>query len=762
MRLAAARRQNTYKTTFAEDVFMRTVLLSIFSLWIGAVSVWAADTTWTGAAGDGLWVTAGNWSNGVPPKNPTVTGNINIGYVAASPIITIRAQDSIDCGSETVRPTDLHGPNWGATLNIDGGTLIHRGFVMAPVASAENARSIINVRNGGQLSAVNLCLGDNWWFVAPYVTMNVYDNSKVTVSDYLWLGGYLNLYGGTVDITNGFNMAANTAGQGLTCLDIWEGTLILRRQDLSANVPDWIAAGYLKAYGTTPGSRGGGTIVVDTTTVPGGMILTAVPPLCAREPDPQPQNIDGSVGTLISQTQTEVTLNWKAGVDPNEILAVNPKILVHYIWLGESESELACIGQVAHTDWTNPEVSYVVTVAEGRTYYWSIEEGLNNGSGQPYSAGDPNNIAGPIWSFTAKGAVPLILSQPVNTIAEPDAVFSIIANDVAGSYQWFKAGEPDIPLTDNGIYAGTTTNTLTVRSATVAEEGQYYCIAYNGLTPSAPSAKAWLWTKRLMGHWKFDGNLLDSAPLSVPGAAAHNGMMAGGGIGAAAYGSGIDGEAIVFSNTADYAAIENPEFFNFYPLGFTISYWYKERSAVGWRLPVSKLDAGSAGWLFGVDKATRNQTVFFFESANDAAYWADGNPDIELDDGQWHMITAVYDPQTTSYTIYTDGDNNETIVLDLTGHPLPAAPISIGGRETENSVDGAIDDVRIYSYPLTAVQIAQLYVDFEPDKYVCMEDAEEPLTAFDLNKDCMVNLADFALFAAQWLECQRYPQSACD
>lgn len=163
-----------------------------------------------------------------------------------------------------------------------------------------------------------------------------------------------------------------------------------------------------------------------------------------------------------------------------------------------------------------------------------------------------------------------------------------------------------------------------------------------------------------------------------------------------------------------------------------------------------------------MDKATRNQTVFFFESANDAAYWAEGNPDIELDDGQWHMITAVYDPQTTSYTIYTDGDNNETIVLDLTGHPLPASPISIGGRETENSVDGAIDDVRIYSYPLTAVQIAQLYVDFEHDKYVCMEEAENPLTAFDLNKDCMVNLADLALFAAQWLECQRYPQSACD
>jgi hypothetical protein len=265
-----------------------------------------------------------------------------------------------------------------------------------------------------------------------------------------------------------------------------------------------------------------------------------------------------------------------------------------------------------------------------------------------------------------------------------------------------------------------------------------------------------------MGHWKFDGNLLDSVSASVPGAPAHDGIMAGGGTGVDSYGAGIDGNAIVFANTADYVEIPEPDFFNFYPLGFTVSFWYKENAAVGWRLPVSKLDAGTAGWLFGVDKSWRNQAVFFFESDNDSAYWADGNANVELDDGQWHLITAVYDPQTTSYTIYTDGDNNETIVLDISEAPLAAAPLSIGGRQTELSIDGAIDDVRIYSYPLTPVEIADLYVNFEPSKFVCMEDPEDPLTAFDLNGDCQVDLTDFALFAAQWLECQRYPQSACN
>jgi len=32
-------------------------------------------------------------------------------------------------------------------------------------------------------------------------------------------------------------------------------------------------------------------------------------------------------------------------------------------------------------------------------------------------------------------------------------------------------------------------------------------------------------------------------------------------------------------------------------------------------------------------------------------------------------------------------------------------------------------------------------------------DAEHPYPAFDLNKDCRVDLADLALFLAHWLEC---------
>jgi hypothetical protein len=126
------------------------------------------------------------------------------------------------------------------------------------------------------------------------------------------------------------------------------------------------------------------------------------------------------------------------------------------------------------------------------------------------------------------------------------------------------------------------------------------------------------------------------------------------------------------------------------------------------------------------------------------------------------MSAAVYNPDPNTYTIFTDGDENESIVYDLANNPLPEAPLSIGGRITESSIDGFIDDVRIYSYPRTPLQIAQDYVAVETDAWVCVEDSEDPLGAYDLNGDCKVNLADFAEFASNWLKCQRYPASGCE
>jgi hypothetical protein len=157
-------------------------------------------------------------------------------------------------------------------LDINGGSLTQQspGFVFAPIADAGN-HGVINVKNGGYLEVQELLLGDNWWFTGhAYVDLNVYDTSTVKARGWNWLGGHINLYDGTVDIGGNINM--DVAGVGYAKIDIMDGTLIVRGGDISANVAAWIAAGQLSAFG------GAGNIIVDTTTIPGGTMITAVIP----------------------------------------------------------------------------------------------------------------------------------------------------------------------------------------------------------------------------------------------------------------------------------------------------------------------------------------------------------------------------------------------------------------------------------------------------------------------------------------------------
>jgi len=71
--------------------------------------------------------------------------------------------------------------------------------------------------------------------------------------------------------------------------------------------------------------------------------------------------------------------------------------------------------------------------------------------------------------------------------------------------------------------------------------------------------------------------------------------------------------------------------------------------------------------------------------------------------------------------------------------------------------EGLIDDVRIYSYPQGAYEIATAYTDFEDEATVCVE----PVPG-DLNDDCVINTGDAAIAALNWLRCNLIPTSACD
>lgn len=248
------------------------VVLVALSLAGNAVAV-----TWTGAGSDDLWSNPFNWDTGTPPQDGDGSVSLNANNDAGNDLAVIDSSTNVTVNLE------IYGPEWGMHLDINGGSLtqIHtsdpdpwNGFVFAPVADAD-AHSTIDVHNGGNLHVQEMLIGDNWWFSGhPYVDLTVSDTSTVFANGWCWLGGKMNLEGGTVDIGGAMNVAT---ANGYAGIDIEDGTLIIRNRfadgrDLAAEAADWYANGYLTGFGGT------GLINIDTTTITDGVVITATIP----------------------------------------------------------------------------------------------------------------------------------------------------------------------------------------------------------------------------------------------------------------------------------------------------------------------------------------------------------------------------------------------------------------------------------------------------------------------------------------------------
>ncbi|KPJ66347.1 MAG: hypothetical protein AMJ43_08390 [Coxiella sp. DG_40] len=247
-----------------KKILLLVVMLTLVSSASGAVFY-----SWTGAAGDGLWSTADNWFPAGPP--PHDSGNVGLSDSTYGWTITIPAGYTADCTFGEDYGT-IFGPEWGMKLDISG-SLTYKWYIAPVQNDPSGPRSEINMYSGSSIyGAEGIAIGDNWWFSAPYVTMNMYDGSSVDIN-WLWVGGHLNLYGGTMDVSGGVEMSVNVEDY-LTKVDIWTGTLILPA-DFTDEVEDWIERGILLAYGCTPGNSP--LIIIDTEINPGRTTVTAVP-----------------------------------------------------------------------------------------------------------------------------------------------------------------------------------------------------------------------------------------------------------------------------------------------------------------------------------------------------------------------------------------------------------------------------------------------------------------------------------------------------
>ena len=428
-----------------------------------------------------------------------------------------------------------------------------------------------------------------------------------------------------------------------------------------------------------------------------------------------------------------IVLNWSAGEDPNG--ANPPDVTGLNVYLGTDPANMALINSSPLA----PATAQITTGAllKDALYYWRVDTLLSDGG----------VVTGYSWQFKTELSLAQVdSSYPVDFWASEnaDASFTVMAVDPLGGtlkYQWFydpntlSTGDETI-LIDGDDYSGAKTDTLTVLSATVLDEGSYYCEVSNASGKPVASNPARLIIKQLVGHWPFDGNANDIAGNNtgiVEGTPDWQTGLVGSGCAA------FDGPPDGIHMKTDALNSDN----------WTISIWeYSLTSVI------------NNGYIIASGNPTGNESLYLRRSSDGANYTSSLGSFGPVVRDQWHLNTIVYDINTRVYTWYLDGEPLASITGGFAGFDTW---LYVGGLKVHPDGDesgyfvGRFDDLRLYNYAMDAYEVAELYTDVMSDQVICVANPQGDISGPEGTPDCIVDLYDIAALSGNWLGCNLYP-----
>lgn len=186
-----------------------------------------------------------------------------------------------------------------------------------------------------------------------------------------------------------------------------------------------------------------------------------------------------------------------------------------------------------------------------------------------------------------------------------------------------------------------------------------------------------------------------------------------------AWSNGASGKisgSIDLDGTDDYFQIVDGTVNDMYDThDFSISMWINRQSSNTDDVLVSKrnnFSAVSTGYAMQIDAT--NDVLFAEISDNTDEYSITGSTAITA--SGWHHIVWVFDQDDeTITTLYVDGKQDEASssgTIANVGDSVNGFPFRIGahaGGTPADYLDGMVDDVRLFRYPLSAAQVRQLY-----------------------------------------------------
>ncbi len=311
-------------------------------------------------------------------------------------------------------------------------------------------------------------------------------------------------------------------------------------------------------------------------------------------------------------------------------------------------------------------------------------------------------------------------------------------------YAWYRSADAIVDASDT-LIAGEVGDTLTIDDVQVANEDYYYCIASNVGGGSA-SRVARLGITRKVAHWSLDaavsGQYQDGSGNNHHAAAAGTPAFVSG----ASQDSG-NGVLIDPDNGWADAGTWNPS----HATGeLTVAGWLKWNGPVVPALPQIILSKRT-NWSPPSDMMWQ----FAISGLNRLYIKRNGDPGPTMIPtmtiGEWVFVAAVFDG--TAATLYMSDSTQDAFVTAGSEFSLGAGTdstfwigCSADAGVTKEKFNGTLDDIQVFNHALDAHAIADLYNEVKPKSF-CLDPYA---MAHDYDHNCIVNLPDFAMLAADW------------
>lgn len=346
------------------------------------------------------------------------------------------------------------------------------------------------------------------------------------------------------------------------------------------------------------------------------------------------------------------------------------------------------------------------------------------------------------------GPTPQITLQPKSQSVDlgSSATFTVEANYMGSqyspSYQWKFNG---------GDISGATSATYTDTNVQAGDLGSYTCVLTNN-SGTATTRTAILAKKDLVAHYKFD----DSGVTVTDKTAYGNNLAISGGTVVWNTSSGVangDKKSLYFDGVNDKCPIISAASgIPFKGLPYTFELWVNidqtEAASENYQM---LFDYGASGGLksnYGVvvpeSGGVSNGSFAYNSWSGETVFGRLGDPDGTGIVNKWVHIAYSFDGQDMK--VYFNGTNMGTYTPDEAYDADNADNFTIGGSPKINNLfHGLIDDVKIYNYARTGLQIAQAVAN-DSGLPACLTPIES-----DLDGNCVVDIDDFVEFAGQWL-----------